>query len=69
MHPLRRARRAAAYSLRELAQLAGVDKVSIVNIEAGRTKTPHPATLRKLASVLGCAPSDLMPHPEEVPVG
>ncbi len=68
MHPLERMRRAAAYSLRDLAELAEVPKASIVDIEKGRTRTPHPRTLRKLAGVLDCDPQELMPR-EEVTVG
>lgn len=69
MHPLERMRRAAAYSLRELAEMAQVPKASIVNIEKGRTRTPHPSTLRKLAGVLDCDPRELMPQPQEVSIG
>lgn len=66
MHPLERARKAAGYSQRELAELAAVPRASVQNIEAGRTRTPHPATLRKLAGVLGCSPGSLNPALEPV---
>jgi transcriptional regulator with XRE-family HTH domain len=67
MHPLERARRAAGYSQRELAELAEVPRKSIQFIETGRTRTPHPSTLRKLAGVLECLPGSLNPalEPEE----
>ncbi len=67
MHPLEQRRRGATLSLRELAEMAQVPKVSIINIEKGRTRTPHPSTLRKLAGVLDCDPSELMP--QEVTIG
>ncbi len=73
MHPLERARRAAGYSQRELAEAASVPRKSIQYIETGRTRTPHPSTFRKLAGVLDCFPGDLNPalepEPEEAAVG
>lgn len=67
MNGLERARRAAVLTQRELAEKAGVPRKSIQYIETGRTRTPHPATLRKLADVLGCDPAKLNPalEPEE----
>jgi transcriptional regulator with XRE-family HTH domain len=57
---LNRIRTERAYSLRELAELAGVTQDNIWKIESGRTRRPHPSTVRKLASALGVAPKDLL---------
>lgn len=72
MTGLERARRQAVLTQQELADTAGVSRASIQNIEGGRNRTPHPRTLRKLASVLGCTPASVNPalEPvEEVAVG
>lgn len=42
----------------ELAEKAGVAPHTIVQAEQGRTK-PHPSTIRKLASALGCGVENL----------
>lgn len=47
------------FSLVRLAQKARVSKLTIINIEAGRT-TPRLKTLRKLADALGVRPEDLI---------
>lgn len=51
---LRAIRQAKSVSLVELTQRARVAKLTIINIEAGRT-TPRPETMRKLADALGVA--------------
>ncbi len=51
-------RQQAVLSQRELAERAGLTKRTIVNLELGRTSA-HPATVRKLAQVLGVAPDEL----------
>jgi HTH-type transcriptional repressor of puuD len=56
---LRRLRLEHGYSQRQLAELAGVSNTTVANIER-RTKGAHPATLRRLADVLGVSPLDLM---------
>ena len=57
---LRRLRGARAYSLRELADVAGVTQDNIWKIENGVTRRPHPKTVRKLADALGVVPDDLL---------
>lgn len=73
MTGLERARRRATLTQAELADRAGVQRKSVWNIETGRSRTPHPNTLRKLAVVLGCDPSTLNPalepEPQEAAVG
>lgn len=44
----------------ELADKAGVAQSTIVYIERGERKTPHPRTLVKLSKALGVSPSDLL---------
>jgi transcriptional regulator with XRE-family HTH domain len=55
---LRRLRVDAGYSQRELARRAGVAPGTIWKIEQGRRATP--ATLKRLADVLGVKASDLL---------
>lgn len=73
MTGLERARRQAVLTQVELADRAGVQRKSVQNIESGRSRTPHPTTLRKLAVVLGCDPASLNPalepEPQEAAVG
>ena len=45
-------------SLVKLARKAKVSKLTIINIEAGRT-SPRPETIRKLADALGICPNEL----------
>ena len=63
LQALRQYRERAALSQAELAQAAGVSRVTIVRAEAG--EETYPRTARRIASALGCRPSDLMePHDE-----
>jgi transcriptional regulator with XRE-family HTH domain len=60
---LRTVRERAALTQRELAAKASVTYVQISRIERGEAE-PYPSTVRKLATALGVAPSDLMePEP------
>ncbi len=56
---LRAVRERRALSQRELAELAGVSRVTVIRIESG-LDDPYPSTVRKLANALGVEPSDLM---------
>jgi DNA-binding XRE family transcriptional regulator len=56
---LRELRDKASLSQEELAELAGVSRTTIAELELGK-RTPHPKTRRKLAVALGVAPSELM---------
>ncbi len=47
----------------ELARLSGVNRVQIIDIEAGR-KTGSATTLRKLATALKVDIEDVLPHDE-----
>jgi transcriptional regulator with XRE-family HTH domain len=47
-----------AYSTRELAELAGVNRRTILRIESGQANV-HPRTLRRLAEALGVEPREL----------
>jgi transcriptional regulator with XRE-family HTH domain len=49
---LKRLRMEAGLSLRGLAAAAGVAHDTVMEIEGGR-RTPHPATVKKLADALG----------------
>jgi transcriptional regulator with XRE-family HTH domain len=56
---LRALRESQAYSQAELAELAGVQKVTVTRIERGRVQ-PRPRTIRKLAKALGVNPGELL---------
>ena len=56
---LRRLRREAGLSQRELAGKAGVSPGTVYRLENG-LRGAYPATLRKLAAALGVSPADLM---------
>jgi len=56
---LKALRESQAYSQAELAELAGVQKVTVTRIELGRVQ-PRPRTVRKLAKALGVNPSELL---------
>lgn len=49
---LRGGRVLSGLGVRELAQASGLSPTSISQIETGRTKTPHPATLDSLRAAL-----------------
>jgi transcriptional regulator with XRE-family HTH domain len=48
---------------RELATAAGISHRSIVAIENGEVKEPHPGTLRNLAAALEIEPAQLYRQP------
>jgi transcriptional regulator with XRE-family HTH domain len=62
---LRATRERRALSQRELADLAGVSRTTIVSLEQG-ADSPFPSTVRKLARALGVEPHELM-EPEPAP--
>jgi DNA-binding XRE family transcriptional regulator len=53
-----RQRQLAALTQAQLAEKAGVQRTTIVNLEKG--SEAFPTTVRKLADALGCAPRDLI---------
>ena len=55
---LRRIRERAALTQGELAEKAGLTRVSVVRIEGGQPA--RPSTTRRLARALGVKPGDLM---------
>lgn len=57
-HRLRDVRLAKGMGLAQLAKEAGVSKLTIIRIEAGRT-TPQPKTIHKLAAALEVTPEEL----------
>jgi transcriptional regulator with XRE-family HTH domain len=58
---VRRLRRERLLSASELAQMAGISRTTLHNIEAGRTQTePLPRTLRKLAQALEIEPREFL---------
>lgn len=50
---LKIARDDAVLTQGELAEIAGISRLHISEIETGRTKAPRPRTLRALAEALG----------------
>lgn len=48
-----------AFSQAELADRAGVSKLTVTRLERPGSGIPHPRTVRKLASALGLEPQDL----------
>ena len=56
---LRVVRERKAITQAELAQVAGLSRTAVANIEAGRSQ-PYPSTVRKLATALGVEPAALM---------
>jgi transcriptional regulator with XRE-family HTH domain len=61
---LRTVRERVPLTQQELADLAGINRVTLVRIEAGQEE-PFPRTIRKLAKALRVNPADLMdPLPE-----
>lgn len=53
-----RARR--ALTIADLAELAGVSNKTIVDIEGGKTTTPHSRTVMKITTALGVEPKDVL---------
>ena len=56
---LRRARELAALTQAELADLAGIHRVSLANLERSAVGA-QPKTIRALAQALGCTPAQLL---------
>jgi transcriptional regulator with XRE-family HTH domain len=56
---IRDARRRRVLTQKELAELAGLPRVTLVRIETDRQQ-PRPSTLRRLAKALGVRPQDLL---------
>lgn len=57
---LRAIRERRALTQAELAQMAGINRVTLNTIEAGHSE-PRAGTVRRLARALGVGPADLMP--------
>lgn len=57
---LRRLRRGKAMSQEQLAEKAGISPSTVVEIENGKRRNPHPSTLGKLAAALDVLPADLL---------
>ena len=55
---LKALRERKALTQEELAQKAGINRVTLARIETGAE--PYPKTVRKLAEALGVEPADLM---------
>lgn len=49
---------------KELADAAHINRVTLARIEAGQAQ-PYPSTIRRLATVLGVEPEQLMAPSEE----
>jgi transcriptional regulator with XRE-family HTH domain len=60
---LRRLRRDRRITLRQLADAAGVDMATIVDLEQGRNVSPSYDKVVRLAASLGVSPADLWPVP------
>jgi transcriptional regulator with XRE-family HTH domain len=56
---LRTVRLRKALTQQQLAERAGVNRVTIARLEGGKDQ-PFPTTVRKLADALGVQPEDLM---------
>jgi len=57
---LKRYRRAAALTQRDLGERADVAQATIAEIEGGRIREPRPRTLKALADALDVTPLDLL---------
>ncbi|MGH2531578.1 MAG: helix-turn-helix domain-containing protein [Thermomicrobiales bacterium] len=62
---LRRARIRRALSQAELAEAAGINRMTVSRLEMGRGEAVQAATLRKLAGTLDVEPGDLIDWPAE----
>lgn len=60
---LRRERELAALTQAELAERAGLHRVSLANLERGAVGA-LPGTIRALADALHCTPATLMSNPD-----
>ena len=58
MPPLWQIRRLKGFTQQRLADAAGVSKVTVYEIETGRT-VPQPETIRALAAALGVDPAEV----------
>jgi len=58
---LRRRRLLAALTQAQLAERAGVERITVTRLENGGHATPP--TLAKLAIALGCSPAELLDSP------
>ncbi len=58
LHNVRHFREQAILTQDELAEKAGVSRVTVVRLEAG--EDARPATIRKVAAALGIEPRDLV---------
>lgn len=56
---IKKLRERAGYSIRQLADLSGVSKSVISEIESGESKNPRYQTINKLANSLNIAPESL----------
>jgi transcriptional regulator with XRE-family HTH domain len=56
---LKAMRERKALTQQELADRAGINRVTLARIETGGAE-PYPATVRKLAEALGVEPAELM---------
>lgn len=63
---VRAQRTALGWSQEKLAEVAGIHRVTVVNIESGES-VPTLDTLRLLAAALGVQPGDLLNQPAEAP--
>jgi len=59
---LRELRREALLSIAEFSDLSGVSRPTIIGIEHGRIRSPHPSTLRRLATALSVPTTALAEH-------
>lgn len=57
------------YSIRDVANLAGVNKDSVATLENGTNLTPQPETLKAIAQALELSVTDLMLVADWLPVG
>ena len=62
---LQRLRQERAWSIRKLAQRAGVSTETLYSLEHGRREWAWPRTVHKLADALGVEPKELMVGEEE----